>query len=245
MSVRVMSWVWEQSKSQPTSRLVLLAIADCANDVGAEAYPSMTKLRAKTGLSERAIQGAIQKLVSIGELVVSLNAGPRGCNRYRVILTPAGDAPQQVHPNHPLTIREPSVKASRPTKAVDERPDVEKVCRHLADRIADNGSKRPAITPRWRMAARLLLDDDGRTVEQVIKAIDWSQADGFWRSNVLSMPKLREKYDQLRLAAQLPNGRASPLIEVNGMRLQPKTAANLAGRAKWEAQDQAAIEGPK
>jgi hypothetical protein len=233
----------------------------------------MTKLRAKTGLSERAIQGAIQKLVSIGELVVSLNAGPRGCNRYRVILTPAGDAPQQemrgaadapppqqvhpdpagdaglppqeMHPNHPLTIREPSVKASRPTKAVDERPDVEKVCRHLADRIADNGSKRPAITPRWRMAARLLLDDDGRTVEQVIKAIDWSQADGFWRSNVLSMPKLREKYDQLRLAAQRPNGRASPLIEVNGMRLQPKTAANLAGRAKWEAQDQAAIEGPK
>lgn len=93
-----------------------------------------------------------------------------------------------------------------PTKelaAVDpERLDVARLCNHLADRIVENGGKRPTISKAWRDAARLLLDKDDRTEEQVAAAIDWCQADEFWRSNVLSMPKLREKYDQLRLAAQ-------------------------------------------
>lgn len=90
------------------------------------------------------------------------------------------------------------------------RLDVERLCARLADRIAANGSKRPRVTRKWRTSARLLLDIDGRTVEQVERAIDWCQADDFWRGNVLSMPKLREKYDQLRLAAQRTGARASP-----------------------------------
>lgn len=56
-----------------------------------------------------------------------------------------------------------------------------------------------------------MLDRDGRTEQQVIAAIDWSQADDFWRSNILSMPTLREQYERLRLQAQRgrtpPNGR--------------------------------------
>jgi len=270
-----MAWVWEQSQSTPTQRLVLLAIADCANDAGAEAYPSMATLRKKTGLSERAIQAALNGLVALGELAVNLNAGPRGCNRYRVIATPAGNAPpqemrgagdapppqemhptpagnagvppQQVHPNHPLTIKEPSEEQEPSRSEPQKRPDVERICRYLADKIVTNGSRRPRITKTWRDEARRLLDSDGRTVEQVIKAIDWCQADPFWRANILSMPALRDKYDKLRLAAQRPTGRASPIVEVNGLRLKPETAANLAARAKWEVKDaeneRQAIEG--
>lgn len=88
------------------------------------------------------------------------------------------------------------------------RDDVERICNHLADRIEANGSKRPGITKRWRTAARLMLDQDGRTETEVLGAIDWCQADEFWRSNILSLPKLREKYDQLRLHAQ--RARAAP-----------------------------------
>lgn len=83
-----------------------------------------------------------------------------------------------------------------------ERDDVERLCQHLSDRIVDNGTVRPPITKRWRDAARLMLDKEGRTEDQVHAAIDWCQSDGFWKANILSMPKLREKYDQLRLAAQ-------------------------------------------
>lgn len=90
--------------------------------------------------------------------------------------------------------------------AVPPRADVEKICRHLADRIEDNGSKRPNISKKWRDEARRLIDLDGRTVEQIIRAIDWCQDDGFWKANILSMPTLREQYDQLRLHAQRSNG---------------------------------------
>jgi hypothetical protein len=52
-----------------------------------------------------------------------------------------------------------------------------------------------------------MLDRDGRTEDQIHRAIDWCQDDEFWRANILSMPKLREKYDQLRLrATQRTNG---------------------------------------
>jgi hypothetical protein len=84
----------------------------------------------------------------------------------------------------------------------EARPEVERVCDHLADRIEANGSRRPTIGPKWRDAARLMLDRDGRTEQEIHGAIDWCQADEFWRANVMSLPKLREKYDQLRLQAQ-------------------------------------------
>ena len=82
------------------------------------------------------------------------------------------------------------------------RPDALEICTHLADLIEANGSKRPEITKRWLDEARRLIDIDGRRPDQVVKAIDWCQQDPFWKGNVLSMPKLREKYDQLRLAAE-------------------------------------------
>ncbi|MGP9682051.1 hypothetical protein [Brachybacterium sp. AOP3-A1-3] len=85
------------------------------------------------------------------------------------------------------------------------RPEIEALCTLLADLVEQNGSKRPTITQKWRDAARLMLDRDGRTPEQIAYLIRWAQADEFWRSNIQSMPKLRDKFDQLRLKAQQPD----------------------------------------
>jgi hypothetical protein len=82
------------------------------------------------------------------------------------------------------------------------RPEVLMLCRHLADAMVANGYRKPAITKKWLDAARLLLDRDGRTVEQVIKAIDWAHNNDFWKANIKSMQKLRAQYDTLRLRAQ-------------------------------------------
>lgn len=89
------------------------------------------------------------------------------------------------------------------------RDDVEAICDHLAGAIEANGSKRPTVTTKWRTAARLMLDKDGRTEDEIHGAIDWCQRDEFWRSNILSLPTLREKYDQLRLQAQRKSGGTS------------------------------------
>jgi hypothetical protein len=112
------------------------------------------------------------------------------------------------------------------------REDVEKICRHLADRIEGNGSKRPSITKGWRDAARLMLDKDGRTEEQVHAAIDWCQDSEFWRGNILSLPKLREKYDQLRLQAM--RERAAPPRTNGGSNDQ-----YLAAEMEWALQQEA------
>jgi hypothetical protein len=80
------------------------------------------------------------------------------------------------------------------------------LCNRLADAIVANGSKRPPVGQAWRDSCRLMLDKDGRSEEQVSRAIDWCQADEFWRGNIMSMPKLRQQYDRLRLAAQRSGG---------------------------------------
>lgn len=71
----------------------------------------------------------------------------------------------------------------------------------LADLIVSNGSKRPSIGKRWLDAERLLITADRRDPAEAERLIRWSQESEFWRANVLSMPKFREKYDQLRLQA--------------------------------------------
>lgn len=99
MAVTVMAWVWERSRSKPTARLVLLAIADHANGDGVDAFPSMAQLMSKTGLSERAVQKAIGELVDLGELHVSAGGGRGKTNRYRVLMVerenPAPETPYE------------------------------------------------------------------------------------------------------------------------------------------------------
>lgn len=98
----------------------------------------------------------------------------------------------------PLTV----APAAGAADGAASREDVERLCLHLADRVEGNGAKRPAVTQRWRDAARLMLDNDKYTELQVRKAIDWCQDNEFWRRNVMSMPKLREQYERLRLEAK-------------------------------------------
>lgn len=86
-------------------------------------------------------------------------------------------------------------------KEKNVRDDVASLCSLLADRIEANGSKRPTINNRWLTDARLLLDKDGRPEAEVRKIIDWCQDSEFWRANIMSMAKVREKYDTLRLQA--------------------------------------------
>lgn len=45
----------------------------------------------------------------------------------------------------------------------------------------------------WADCIRLMMEQDDRTAEQIEYLIDWSQANSFWKSNILSTKKLREK----------------------------------------------------
>ena len=114
---------------------------------------------------------------------------------------------------------------------VRDRADVEAVCAHFADQREALGSKRPSITQKWRTEARLMLDSDGRTEEQIHTCIRWLFTSGhrqanFWRTNIRGIPRLRVEYDRLREAAEQ--------IAVTGSRANDQTA--LLERAMVRAQ---------
>jgi hypothetical protein len=80
--------------------------------------------------------------------------------------------------------------------------DVEAICNHLADAIQKLTNERPTITKRdWRDPARLLLDKDGRTFEQILTAIDWAHGDAFWQGVITNPKALRNNYAKLRQKA--------------------------------------------
>jgi hypothetical protein len=77
------------------------------------------------------------------------------------------------------------------------------LCALLADLIAGNdpNEKRPTVTAAWLNAERLLLERDERDFDATERLIRWCQNDDFWKANILSMPKFRQKYGQLWLQA--------------------------------------------
>jgi hypothetical protein len=61
---------------------------------------------------------------------------------------------------------------------------------------------------KWSGIADLMLRRDHRSYDEIASIIQWCQADEFWRSNVLSMQKVREKFDQLELKRGTAGGKS-------------------------------------
>ncbi len=94
-------------------------------------------------------------------------------------------------------------RKSDPDEQTTQRPEVDALCVLLADLIEMNGVRRPdPAQKRWRDAARLMIDRDGLNPQHIEWIIRWAQSNDFWRANILSMPKLREKWPQLWLRAK-------------------------------------------
>lgn len=86
MSIKVTTTIWERSKLGGSELLLLLAIADFASDEGV-AFPSVQTLAKKIRMSVRNTRYLLAKLGQSGEIAIERNAGPGGCNVFRVGLT--------------------------------------------------------------------------------------------------------------------------------------------------------------
>lgn len=84
MSVSAMSWAWKQ-ELDPTTKFVLLALADHANDIDFTCWPSLTHLELKTGLSRPTIWKAVDRLENIG-LTRRAGIHQTGATLYEVIV---------------------------------------------------------------------------------------------------------------------------------------------------------------
>lgn len=87
-----MNWVFEQSPTTANDRLVLIAIADEADDDGTNAYPSVDRIAMKARLNKRTTMRCLERLEAAGELIVH-RPEKRGRGHYNtyVVVMEKGD----------------------------------------------------------------------------------------------------------------------------------------------------------
>lgn len=67
MSIAAMAWAWEQDVPSGV-KLVLLALADRANEDDGTCWPGLRRVAVKVGLTERVVRGHVAKLEELGLL---------------------------------------------------------------------------------------------------------------------------------------------------------------------------------
>lgn len=93
MSALTLGWVFKNSDATGHDRLVLLALADEANDDGANCYPSIRRLAEKVRCHTKTVVESIKRLEDAGEVVVTRpeRQGRGHFNRYVLTLGRAVD----------------------------------------------------------------------------------------------------------------------------------------------------------
>jgi len=122
----------------------------------------------------------------------------------------------------------------------------------IYDRIlANNPDHKAPNLQAWADEVRLIRERDGRGHREICELFGWAQDDGFWRANVLSPAKLREKWDQLTMQRARPKAGGAGAWWLTDEAMNAKaaefglTANRGEGRDQFKARIQAAIDKPK
>lgn len=86
-----MGQVWGDNGVKGSMKLLLLAIADFADDNG-KAWPSVETLAQKIGMGERNTRYMLRALEDQGRLVVDISGGPKGSSMYRILAPDRGQS---------------------------------------------------------------------------------------------------------------------------------------------------------
>jgi len=97
-----MNWAWHQAL-KPVPKLVLMALADAADDQGV-CWPSVATLASKVGVSIRTVRRVMQELIS-GKLLAAeqryRSDGSCSSNRYRLSLAGGANCHRPLTPVTP------------------------------------------------------------------------------------------------------------------------------------------------
>ncbi|MDX1545607.1 MAG: helix-turn-helix domain-containing protein [Rhodothermales bacterium] len=124
MSYQAVKYVLRHSRARGSARLVLVAIAEHADETGGRAWPSTETLAELANVSERMVRKNLRELESLGELTVHYKSGPHGCNLYTISLSakPAeATTPGTVVPG--TTGQDPEPQFREPGTTVPQDPE--------------------------------------------------------------------------------------------------------------------------
>lgn len=171
MSIKWVSTVWDQAtRVKGTPLLVLLCLADHAQDETGECWPSVARLAQRTRVSERAVQSALTGLEERGYIARDMRPGHSTI--YRLLehqggeagFTPAESAPPPIFTTggeagftigvkqaSPRTVIEPSVESS-PRDGVVVEHSLGEI--HLPPQALSNLGITPNNAEAWTQAYR-------------------------------------------------------------------------------------------
>jgi len=110
MSLRVMTWAWSVHLS-PTPKLVLMALADEADDDG-YCFPSQRRLAAKCSITDRTVRRVLLELTTKGYVRLEMRRrrdGSRTSNGYRLA---CGGPPDKISGGTDMDVRAPRTTVS-------------------------------------------------------------------------------------------------------------------------------------
>ena len=132
MSIEIMSYIWKYGPQNQSETIVLLALADYANEDG-KCWPSIEGLQQKSRLSDRGVQKILRRLEEQGWLEIEYGNGRKNCNIY--------------------TIKTPNLSAETPNEVPPERgspppetPNLSAETPNLSAKNPERGSPEPSIT---------------------------------------------------------------------------------------------------
>ncbi|CDG37230.1 hypothetical protein CTHBC1_2647 [Acetivibrio thermocellus BC1] len=118
-------------------------------------------------------------------------------------LNPYTESISTSEPNSDTTQKSEKPKKTRQLPVFDENTEQYKLALFMRSCILENlpNAKVPEPTPdklrRWAYDIDLMMRIDCRSPDEIRELMDWAHRDSFWKANILSPCKLREKWDTL------------------------------------------------
>lgn len=175
------------------------------------------KEKAGKGISTKNVRTALKrfenfnflanKSAKTGRLITIVNWGKYQDEKPKVAKQTANSwqtAGKEVAPNKNVKNDKKDNVAKTRKRIYGHDSSAYKLAAYLFSRIKENNPNAKDMSEsrlqNWADDARKLLELDKRDKKLVAEVIDWCQADSFWCTNILSVNKLRQRFDQLTIA---------------------------------------------
>ena len=208
MSMLLTAQAMKLKVGNPTRKLVLLKLADNANDKG-ECFPSYQHIADHCEVSRRSVISHIDALIKMGlvEKKSRKNQDGSSSNLYILHLEKGSEniSPITNHSinqsiNHIDLSLQTKTPATSPAKKFSFTEMDLAMAKEMFARIQKlNPNHKQPNFEAWANDIRLLGERDGKSYPEIIELFEWANQDRFWQANILSPRKLREKWDVLVL----------------------------------------------